>query len=51
MGMLMGIGVLVLVFAGVMFPLWPPFMRQGVYYLSLLVTGFLGFLMFLGFFY
>ena len=43
-----GIGVLIVVFAGVLFPLWPPFMRQGVYYLSLLMIGFLGFLMFLG---
>jgi translocation protein SEC62 len=47
-GMMMGIGVLVLVFAGVMFPLWPGFMRQGVYYLSMVMIGLLGALMGLG---
>ncbi|KAJ2999099.1 Translocation protein S62 [Globomyces sp. JEL0801] len=47
-GMLMAIGVLALVFIGVLFPLWPAFMRQGVYYLSLAAIGFLGFLMVLG---
>jgi translocation protein SEC62 len=47
-GMLMGVGVLLVIFIGVLFPLWPPFMRQGSYYLSLAMMGFLGFLMFLG---
>jgi translocation protein SEC62 len=47
-GMLMGVGVLVLVFVGVMFPLWPNFMRQGVYYLSMVMIGLLGALMGLG---
>lgn len=47
-GMLMGVGVLLVIFIGVLFPLWPPFMRQGSYYLSLVMMGFLGFLMFLG---
>lgn len=36
---LMSLGMLVLLLAGVMFPLWPPFMRLGVWYLSM---GFLG---------
>jgi translocation protein SEC62 len=47
-GMLMGIGVLIVVFIGVLFPLWPSFMRQGVYYLSLCSMGFLMFVMALG---
>ncbi|KAI9339562.1 translocation protein Sec62-domain-containing protein [Zopfochytrium polystomum] len=41
-GTLMGLGVLVLTLAGVMFPLWPQFMRTGVYYLSLAFLGLLG---------
>lgn len=44
------IGVLLLVFVGVLFPLWPPFMRQGSYYVSLLMLGLLGLLMALGVF-
>lgn len=43
-----GIAVLLVIFIGVMFPLWPPFMRQGVYYLSLVMMGLLGVLMGLG---
>ncbi|KAJ3231423.1 Translocation protein S62 [Chytriomyces hyalinus] len=39
---LAGIGVLAVIFAGVMFPLWPAFMRQGVYYLSLAFLGLMG---------
>ncbi|KAJ3194916.1 Translocation protein S62, partial [Irineochytrium annulatum] len=42
MGMLMGVGVLALTLAGVMFPLWPATMRLGVYYLSLAVLGLMG---------
>ncbi|KAL2918840.1 Translocation protein S62 [Polyrhizophydium stewartii] len=44
-GTLIGVGVLLLTFAGVMFPLWPQFLRQGVYYLSLVLMGLLGLLM------
>ncbi|KAI8913546.1 translocation protein Sec62-domain-containing protein [Gorgonomyces haynaldii] len=47
-GILIAAGVLLVIFAGVLFPLWPPFMRQGGYYVSLLLMGFLGFLMALG---
>ena len=47
-GMLVGIGVLLLVLTGVMFPLWPASMRQGVYYLSLVMMGLMGALMALG---
>ncbi|KAJ3093081.1 Translocation protein S62, partial [Physocladia obscura] len=39
---LAGFGILFVIFAGVLFPLWPPFMRQGVYYLSLVALGLLG---------
>ncbi|KAJ3204007.1 Translocation protein S62 [Entophlyctis luteolus] len=39
---LAGFGILSLIFAGVLFPLWPSFMRQGVYYLSLVALGLLG---------
>jgi translocation protein SEC62 len=47
-GTLMGIGVLLVAFAGVLFPLWPASLRQGVYYLSLVLMGLLGTLMGLG---
>ncbi|RKP03786.1 hypothetical protein CXG81DRAFT_9079 [Caulochytrium protostelioides] len=39
---LAGIGVVVLVLAGVMFPLWPASLRLGVYYLSLGLLGVIG---------
>lgn len=39
-----GILLIGLVFAGVMFPLWPNFMREGAWYLSVAVLGFLGLL-------
>ncbi|OLY84922.1 Translocation protein sec62 [Smittium mucronatum] len=39
-----GIGLVLIVLAGVMFPLWPSQLRQGSYYLSLLAFGFLGLL-------
>jgi len=41
---LMGLLVLAVIFAGVLFPLWPMFMRDGAWYLSLAGLGFLGFL-------
>ncbi|KAJ3214868.1 Translocation protein S62 [Dinochytrium kinnereticum] len=44
-GTLIGLGVLLLVLAGVMFPLWPASMRLGVYYLSLAVLGLMGLFM------
>ena len=47
-GMLIGAAVLLVIFAGVLFPLWPPFMRQGGYYVSVGMTGLLGLLMALG---
>ncbi|KAJ1556849.1 Translocation protein S62 [Nowakowskiella sp. JEL0078] len=37
--------VVLLILAGVMFPLWPRFMQTGVYYLSLGVLGLMGVLM------
>lgn len=39
---LMAIGVLIVLLAIVMFPLWPPVMRLGVWYLSMGALGFLG---------
>jgi translocation protein SEC62 len=47
-GLLIGTGVLAVVLAGVMFPLWPAAPRQGVYYLSLALLGFIGGIMGLG---
>ncbi|KAJ3159395.1 Translocation protein S62 [Geranomyces michiganensis] len=41
-GMLIGTGVLLVAFAGVMFPLWPARLRDGVYYLSLGLLGLIG---------
>ncbi|KAI0216665.1 Translocation protein S62 [Massospora cicadina] len=41
---LMGILVLVGIFAGVLFPLWPAFMRNGAWYVSMAGLGFIGFL-------
>ena len=45
---LMGFGVLALIFIGVLYPVWPQFMRTGVYYLSTLVMGFIAFVLGLG---
>jgi translocation protein SEC62 len=45
---LMGIGIMLVIFAGVLYPLWPPFMRQGAYYGSMGVMSFLGFVLALG---
>lgn len=42
---LAGLGLLALVLSGVMYPLWPPTMRIGVYYLSWLALGLVGLLM------
>ncbi|TPX30064.1 hypothetical protein SmJEL517_g06273 [Synchytrium microbalum] len=39
---LLGIGIVLVIFAGVLFPIWPPTMRMGVYYLSLLSIGLVG---------
>ncbi|KAI8826008.1 translocation protein Sec62-domain-containing protein [Fimicolochytrium jonesii] len=44
-GILIGTGVLAVTFAGVMFPLWPASLRQGVYYLSLGLLGLMGLFM------
>ncbi|RKP13833.1 translocation protein sec62 [Piptocephalis cylindrospora] len=35
-------GLVALVFAGVMFPLWPQFMREGAWYVSVAILGLLG---------
>ena len=45
---LMGFGVLALIFIGVLYPVWPQFMRTGVYYLSTLVMGFIAIVLGLG---
>lgn len=42
---LAGLGLLALVLSGVMYPLWPPTMRIGVYYLSWAALGLVGLLM------
>jgi translocation protein SEC62 len=42
---LTGVAVMLIVFAGVMFPLWPMSMRVGVSYLSYVLLGLLGLLM------
>ncbi|PWN29641.1 translocation protein, partial [Jaminaea rosea] len=39
---LMGLGMVALLLAGVMFPLWPPMMRLGVWYLSIGLLGLIG---------
>ncbi|KAI8050227.1 translocation protein Sec62-domain-containing protein [Syncephalis plumigaleata] len=43
--MLGGIALVAIVFAGVMFPLWPQFMRDGAWYLSMVILGLLGLLL------
>lgn len=40
--MLAAVGMVAVMLAGVMFPLWPPIMRQGVWYLSIGVLGLIG---------
>lgn len=42
---LAGLGLVVVLLTAVMFPLWPLFLRRGVYYLSLGVLGLFGLLM------
>jgi translocation protein SEC62 len=42
MNQIMGIGIVVLIFVGCLFPLWPLWMRTGVYYLSLGLMGLMG---------
>ena len=37
-----GIGVVILVFAAILFPLWPPGLRVLVWYLSMALLGFIG---------
>ncbi len=37
-----GLAMVLVMLAGVMFPLWPPVLRLGVYYLSLGVLGLIG---------
>jgi len=37
-----GVIMVAIILAGVMFPLWPPIMRQGVSYLSMAVLGLVG---------
>lgn len=37
-----GVLMVVIMLAGVMFPLWPPIMRLGVWYLSIAMLGFIG---------
>jgi len=37
-----GIAMVAIMLAGVMFPLWPPIMRLGVWYLSMAVLGLIG---------
>lgn len=39
---IMSVGVLIVLLAVVMFPLWPPVMRLGVWYLSMGLLGLLG---------
>ncbi|KDN42857.1 translocation protein [Tilletiaria anomala UBC 951] len=39
---LAGLGMVAVMLAGVMFPLWPPIMRQGVWYLSIGALGLIG---------
>jgi len=36
-----GIGIVIIVFAAILFPLWPPIMRTGVWYLSIACLGFI----------
>jgi translocation protein SEC62 len=37
-----GAGMVLVILAAVMFPLWPPILRQGVWYLSIAMLGFIG---------
>ena len=37
-----GVGMVLVILAAVMFPLWPPTLRLGVWYLSLVMLGLIG---------
>lgn len=38
----MGVGVILVLLLVVMFPLWPPMLRLGVWYLSMVMLGLIG---------
>jgi translocation protein SEC62 len=40
-----GIAMVAIILAGVMFPLWPPILRLGVWYLSMVFLGLIGLLL------
>jgi len=40
-----GIAMVAIILAGVMFPLWPPILRLGVWYLSMVLLGLIGLLL------
>jgi protein translocation Sec62 family protein len=40
-----GVAMVAIILAGVMFPLWPPILRLGVWYLSLVFLGLIGLLL------
>ncbi|KAF8474479.1 translocation protein [Russula ochroleuca] len=40
-----GVAMVAIILAGVMFPLWPPILRLGVWYLSLIFLGLIGLLL------
>jgi hypothetical protein len=42
-----GVAMVAIILAGVMFPLWPPILRLGVWYLSLVFLGLIGLLLFI----
>jgi translocation protein SEC62 len=37
-----GVGMVLVILAAVMFPLWPPTLRLGVWYLSIMLLGLIG---------
>jgi translocation protein SEC62 len=39
-----GIGIVIVVFGAILFPLWPPVLRTGVWYLSMLALAFIAFI-------
>ncbi len=40
-----GVAMVAIILAGVMFPLWPPILRLGVWYLSMILLGLVGLLL------
>lgn len=40
-----GVAMVAIILAGVMFPLWPPILRLGVWYLSMIFLGLIGLLL------